>query len=82
MVKYKKKSEFLMIILIGALLSVYFYSQLINTELPIHSDDAATATDLRDMIEMGNFKWIYWISPLGCLNGVLYVLFGPTELGV
>lgn len=79
MVKYKKKSEFLMIILIGALLSVYFYSQLINTELPIHSDDAATATDLRDMIEMGNFKWIYWISPLGCLNGVLYVLFGPTE---
>lgn len=79
MMNCKKRSEIFLIVIIGALLSVYFYSQLIHTEIPIHSDDAATATDLRDMIEMGNFRWIYWISPLGCLNGMLYLIFGPTE---
>ena len=66
----------------GALCSLYFYNQLIHIEIPIHSDDAGAVTDLRDIIEFGNARWSYWISPLAWVNGLLYVLLGPTEVFV
>ncbi len=79
-----KKRVFSIIILIfvGALCSLYFYNQLIHIEIPIHSDDAGAVTDLRDIIEFGNARWSYWISPLAWVNGLLYVLLGPTEVFV
>ena len=51
--KRDKAIKVIEIIIVGFLLSVYFYSQLINMEIPIHSDDVATASDLRDHIDMG-----------------------------
>ncbi len=70
----------LCVVAMGVLLAVYFYSQLIGTEIPIHSDDAGTATDMRDVIEMGTAGWSYWTRPLTLLNRLVYMLAGPSEL--
>lgn len=78
----KRVFSIIILIFIGVLCSLYFYNQLIHIEIPIHSDDAGAATDLRDIIEFGNARWSYWISPLGWINGLLYILLGPTELFV
>ncbi len=80
MPKKNKVLSILCIMAIGVLLSGYFYSQLIGTEVPIHSDDAGTATDMRDVIEMGTAGWKYWIRPLTMLNRLVYMLAGPSEL--
>ncbi len=77
--KRDKAIKVIEIIIVGFLLSVYFYSQLINMEIPIHSDDVATASDLRDHIDMG-CTWNQWIQPLSWINKLLYIIFGPTEL--
>ncbi|MFR4351152.1 MAG: hypothetical protein ACLT3H_05695 [Roseburia sp.] len=76
----KRAFSIIILILIGVLCSLYFYNQLIHIEIPIHSDDAGTATDLRDIIEFGNTRWSYWVSPLSWINGLLYIFFGATEL--
>lgn len=71
----------ILIVLISVLCSLYFYSQLIHIEVPIHSDDAGMAVDFRGVIDFGVpmslsrklniFVWIYYM---------LYCLFGCTEL--
>lgn len=80
MPKKNKVLSSVCIIAMGVLLAVYFYSQLISTEVPIHSDDAGTATDMRDVIEMGTADWKYWTRPLILLNRLVYMLAGPSEL--
>lgn len=68
------------LVVVGLILSAYFYNQLINIEIPIHSDDAGCATDFRDFIEMGNARWSYFIQPFSCIAILLYLLLGPTEM--
>lgn len=75
----KKYFEIGFIILIGILCSLYFYNQLIHIEIPIHSDDAGTAIDIRDMFERGTFRLSYWLAPFNWINGILYNMFGATE---
>lgn len=77
--KRNKAIKVIEIMIVGLLLSTYFYSQLINMEIPIHSDDVATASDLRDHIDMG-YAWNHWMQPLSWVNALLYIIFGPTEL--
>ena len=49
--KNKKKAvSILILIMVGMVCALYFYNELIHMEIPIHSDDAGSATDLRDMI--------------------------------
>lgn len=76
----KKVLIILEILIVGILCALYFYNQLIHTPIPIHSDDAGSATDLRDMIENGCWRWSYWLAPLNWINGLLYLVLGPTEL--
>lgn len=81
--EWMKKRKFFfsitVIVFIGILCSLYFYNQLIHITIPIHSDDAGTATDIRDIIELGNTRWSYWLSPFNWVNGLLYYWFGATE---
>lgn len=77
--KMKKITTIIIVILVGVMCSLYFYNQLIHVEIPIHSDDAGTATDIRDIIEMGCWRWTYVVSPFGWLIAGLYLLFGATE---
>lgn len=79
--KNKKKAvSILILIMVGMVCALYFYNELIHMEIPIHSDDAGSATDLRDMIEMGNWRWSYWLSPFNWINAGLYLILGPCEI--
>ncbi len=66
------------ILLVAVFLSLYFYNQLIHIEIPIHSDDAASAVDFRDIFEMGRARNLWW-QPFSLINVLLYYVFGPTE---
>ncbi len=78
--KKKKAVSILILIMVGMVCALYFYNELIHMEIPIHSDDAGSATDLRDMIEMGNWRWSYWLSPFNWINAGLYLILGPCEI--
>ena len=75
--------KIVIIIVIALVCSIYFYSQLIHIEVPIHSDDAATAADIRDMILFGKSSWNHWFELLnGWGNILFYYLFGATEKAI
>lgn len=76
----KKKNVYSIIglLIIAMILSLYFYNQLTHIEIPIHSDDAGTAVDFRDIIEMGKARNI-WLQPFSLINVLLYYVLGPTE---
>lgn len=79
----KKKSAYSIVglLIVAAVLSLYFYNQLIHIEIPIHSDDAGTAIDFRDIIEMGRARNLWW-QPFSWINMALYYVFGPTEFWI
>lgn len=80
MEKVKKILKIIVLVVVAVVCSVYFYNQIIHTSVPIHSDDADSAIDLVNMIELGKGRISYWLSPLNMVNGLLYRLFGATEL--
>ena len=65
--------------IISIVMMFYFYVQLIHIEVPIHSDDVGSATQVLDLIDRGTSDIVFWTQPMGWLNVFLYFLFGPTE---
>lgn len=81
MKKRKRIYSTIGLLMIAALLSVYFYNQLIHTEIPIHSDDAGIAVDFRDAIDMGCAR-SYWFQPFALISRLLFYEFGATEFWI
>lgn len=81
-VKKKERVYSLLIVLFVAIvLSLYFYNQLIHIEIPIHSDDAGTAIDYWDIVEMGSHD-NHFLQPFSYINLGLYYLLGANEVWI
>lgn len=69
------------VIFIAAVLcGIYFYSQLIHIQVPIHSDDAAMSVDFDNIVHNGGkMYWRNYLNIFYYLNLAAYKIWGGTE---